>query len=351
LGRDWEVRDDTVNPFGDPRGEGFEVYTFDLTKDMLIFSNALENRKIPFAFFMYYVLTPAKFTAFNVPPSPRIIDISAFVPPYWQPNFPVAERVFTLVERIFSDFNFQWRHVLRCAYADTTFRKLARAVLSIAVLDFNVVEISGNMGTCANHSGRPYVSNIHLPSWEPFLESTFNLGRTMVVLNQDLENALAWTRKHSREQLILQEKYRPNIYLLLSIRHIMLCRVDRHSNLSYTSSIPFLNGIDTPSSASITLIIQAFALAFPPPPHTPIHDLPIEMQNRILEAVSNGPIEAARLGALLGLGSPFTWMRAQDSPRSGGAIERHMRFAQRHDTSPIESEIHFEETFSGLAYK
>jgi hypothetical protein len=177
LGGNWELRDDIVNPFGDPRGEGLKICTFDLENGLLLFSNASENRQIRFAYFNRDVPTLADFTPFTVLPSPRIIDISAFSPPHWEPRFPVAERVFIFIERIFSDFNFQWRHFLRCAYADTTFRKLARAVLSIALLDFNVVEISESMDTCANNT-EPYASNIYLPSWEPFLESTFNLGRT-----------------------------------------------------------------------------------------------------------------------------------------------------------------------------
>ena len=178
-----------------------------------------------------------------------------------------------------------------------------------------------------------------------------------MVLDQDLENALALTKQHMREALesvgtgSKKSEDRPNIYLLLSVRHVMLCRVDRYGDLSYCAPMPFLNGVDTPNSAATTLILQALTFAFPPAPHTKIHDLPIEIQDRILEGVSEGPIEAARLGCVLGLGSPFTWMRSKDLSRRQGPIERHMCFTSRHDASPVESGIYFGKTFSGVAYK
>ena len=337
------------------RHAAMTAYTFDLKKDILFLSDASQNQQLPLNFFRNHDCpTLADFAPVEVP-SPPELNPSAFPLSCWNPKFPVSERKLAFIKRIFSDFNFQWRHVLRNTYADTTFGKLASAILHIAVLDFNVAEVTGRVDLHVNGRG-PYIRNVQLPSWKP-CEKHIILGRTIVILDQDLENALALTKQHMREELESmrtgpkKSEDRPNIYLLLSVRHVILCRVDRCGNLSYCAPMPFLNGVDTLNSAATTLILQALTFAFPPAPHTKIHDLPIEIQDRILEGVSEGPIEAARLGCVLGLGSPFTWMRSKDLSRRQGPIERHMCFTSRHDASPVESGIYFGKTFSGVAYK
>jgi hypothetical protein len=141
-----------------------------------------------------------------------------------------------------------------------------------------------------------------------------------------------------------------NAYLLFSVRHIILCHVDGKGALLYTARAAFLNGIDAPSSAAIVLLLQGLSFTFPPP-RTWVHNFPIEIQDRILEYVSEGPIEAARLGCLLNLGSPFGWMRTKDETRMRGHIERHECYTHRSEATPVESQIWFGETFSGVTYK
>lgn len=110
-----------------------------------------------------------------------------------------------------------------------------------------------------------------------------------------------------------------------------------------------MNGLTPPSLSAVGLLLQT--LLPPPSPRTVLHDLLVEIQDRILEHVSKGPIEAARLGCLLELGSPFIWIRNVDWPRSGGSVEFHDRHKFRYERSPVESKIYFGDTFSGVSYK
>jgi hypothetical protein len=145
----------------------------------------------------------------------------------------------------------------------------------------------------------------------------------------------------------------PNKYngcLLLLVRDAVLCYVDGRGELLYTAPVAFLNGSDAPSPAAVTLLLQGLTFAFPPP-RTWMYDLQIELQNRILEHVSEGAIERARLGCLMDLGPRFSWMRTKDKHRRAGHIERHESHTHRSEATPVESQIWFGGTFSGVAYR
>lgn len=138
-----------------------------------------------------------------------------------------------------------------------------------------------------------------------------------------------------------------NTYLLFSGRDIVLCRGDGHGKRKHTAPTPLLNGVHAPPLSAIELLLQALAFAYPPPPPTRLQWLPVELQDRILEYVSEGPIEAARLGCLHEIGSPFAWVRT-DKTRSGGNIERYWSLTHRGPATPVDSYIG---TFCGLAYR
>jgi hypothetical protein len=131
----------------------------------------------------------------------------------------------------------------------------------------------------------------------------------------------------------------------------MLCHLHSDGTFSYTAPAPLFNGLDPPSPRAIELLLQGLPPSPRPPPHTPVHDLPLEIQDHILEYMSESSVEAARLGCILGLGSPFTWQRSHDPPRRGGAVE--LLSSPNHQTefTPVESQIFFGDTFSGISYQ
>jgi hypothetical protein len=176
---------------------------------------------------------------------------------------------------------------------------------------------------------------------------------TTAVLHQDLHAALKLAEadaKENEKSSISKSRNEQHIYLLLSIRHILVCHTNSTSNLSYTAPMKFMDGLTPPSTSAINLLLQALAPSHPPL-YTPVHKLPLEIQNRILTQVSEGPIEAARVGCLLGLGSPYTWMRSNDWPRRGGPTELLTSPTHRTEFTPVESKIYFGDDFSGVSYR
>ncbi|PMD13282.1 hypothetical protein NA56DRAFT_665668 [Hyaloscypha hepaticicola] len=266
IARERLLRDDALKPFGDRLETIRFVCSFDLEQDILIYADSNGHIQLPLARLRESDSEPVQrneFAPFEVP-SPLQLDITGFPPPYQNPATIIPDRYFAFTSRVISDFASQCCHILRSYYADTAFRRLAKAVISIATCDFKVVEISD-----VRH------------------------------LDQDLQSALKIARfdlKERAEAIIPGDRKEQKTYLLLSIRHVMLCHVDSTDKFSYTAPIPFMNGSSPPFPDAIRLLLQALSPAFPPRPGTPVHSLPLEIQDRILEHVSKGPVEAARLG-------------------------------------------------------
>lgn len=95
-------------------------------------------------------------------------------------------------------------------------------------------------------------------------------------------------------------------YMILSVKHIMLCYATGPNLLKHTAPEPLFNGdygIGSPSDLALDYLIWATASARPTV-FTPLQLLPVEVQDIILNYVSVGTVEAAKVGCLLGLGSP-----------------------------------------------
>ncbi|KAH7395440.1 hypothetical protein BKA64DRAFT_643277 [Cadophora sp. MPI-SDFR-AT-0126] len=359
IATNWVVRDDVVKPFGDRRKNLRFVCTFNLDQDCLVYSDEDGHIQLPLARLRKTPSDPPQrsdFTPFDVP-SPPQPDFDSFTPPYHKTSAPICKRRFEFVSRVLADFADQWRHILRSCYTDSIFRRLAKAIIDIATCNFRVEEkflrehIYGRFR---------YVDVLDVPSWEPYDGHLFRVGRTTVVLNQDLNTALDMAKdevKKSSKVMKPGDEFEQHMYLLLSVRHIILCHVDSKGSISYTAPTALMDppttpmdGIDLPSPTAINLLLQALSPARPPP-YTPIHNLPLELQDRILLYVSHGPIEAARLGCTLGLGSPFNWMRPIDWPRREGPVQLLLTPSHRSEGTPVESKIYFGDVFSGVSYR
>ena len=111
-----------------------------------------------------------------------------------------------------------------------------------------------------------------------------------------------------------------------------------------------MDGLTLPSPSAINLLLQTLSPSRLPL-HTPVHNIPLEIQDRFLEHVSEGPVEAARLGCVLGIDSLFTWMRAVDWPRLGGPVKLLHSLSHRTETTPVELKICVGDVFSGVSYR
>jgi hypothetical protein len=116
-------------------------------------------------------------------------------------------------------------------------------------------------------------------------------------------------------------------YLVMSLRHIVLCRYSG-TNLGWTQPEPFLNRRNPISDRALDLLLSAIPARLS---KTAIHTLPIEIQDWILRHISHGLVEPAKIGCILGLGSPFTWKDGKM------VVETERVHTHRTDGSPVKS--------------
>lgn len=110
----------------------------------------------------------------------------------------------------------------------------------------------------------------------------------------------------------------------------------------FTRPERLFDGINPPSDEAIKLLLEATQTSFPT---TPIHHLPVELQNAVLDNLSADPIESARAGCFLNVGPVFAW-------KCGGRdIERQEERTLPTPETPAESHIRFGNSFTGIAYK
>ena len=346
MPREWRQYDDIVNPFGDKRGVLSEnVWIFDLIRDILYFDTVDQNRQLPLDVLRQRPITSGDFTPYQ-PATPPTIDVArAFPGPYLEPRKVVPEMTMKLVSRMLQDFAFQWRHILRHTYNDITFRRLARAIVRIATMDFQIIEVASERHP---YPGGPIVSNFEAPMWKSFDSHVVPLRTVRLVLSQDLESAIRMAKKDFAEQRTdlkdetLKAKEHRRTYLVLSVKHVLLCHIGDNS-VMYTEPQCLFDGVNQASDRAIELLLMATHCSnFP---RTPIHSLTPELQDQILSHTSLGPVKAAQLGCLLNLGFPFKW-------RYGGRdIEIETCLRNRTEFSPVEQQICFDDVLSGLVYK
>ncbi|KAL2062599.1 hypothetical protein VTL71DRAFT_5671 [Oculimacula yallundae] len=366
LSRDWLEYDDVVQPFGDKRENLRSVCSFNLDEDVLYYSDVDGHGQIPLSRLrdtMGGEISRSELVPFT-PKQASVIDLTSITPPYYHLVIPVHERDLAFTSHILLDFASQWRHILRSPYADSTFRRFAKAILEIATGEFEVEEVSESQHI---PYGRFYVSVLDIPTWEPCRYRVFEIASTTVVLNQDLKAALEIARNDAEEKKNAVKNngagVEQRIYLLLSVRHILLCHVDSTGYCVHTSPTPFMDGLTPPSPHAINLLLQALAPStlndalhlHQRYQHTRIHTLPLEIQDRILQYIAEGAVEgaveAARTGCVLGLGTPFTWLRKVDRPRTGGKIALLTSPSHRIVNTPVEGRVCFGGVFSGVSYR
>jgi hypothetical protein len=70
-----------------------------------------------------------------------------------------------------------------------------------------------------------YIRVVDLPSWESYGDHVFNIGGTIVILDQDLQNGLKIVRDDAKERaeaVSVDERKGQITYLLLSIRRAFI---------------------------------------------------------------------------------------------------------------------------------
>lgn len=339
---------DIINPFGDPRELQYHaLWTFDTQNNLLRYTNANSRRQMPLALLRERTVSLGDMISIGGPiPVPMECKLDST--PEWKPQIQVNDRLRAFSHRLLRDFHNKWRHILRNDYNSTTLRVLARAIIWLSTLDYEVRENTGGHDPRGVH-----VWITQLPAWKPFETHIVRVGDIWVVLCQDMQSGLSIAHKHRASQKlstaedpssIESEETQAN-YMILSVKHIMLCHA-AGPTLKHTAPEPLFNGdhdVSPASDLALDYLIWATTSARPLV-FTPIQLLPVETQDTILHYVSLGTVVAAKEGCLLGLGSPFLW-------KDGSLI---VTLEERHVTRPsgssAESQVWFGGHKSGIVY-
>lgn len=269
--------------------------------------------------------------------------------PYWKPKFEIDHRLRAFTHRLLRDFQYQWRHILRSIYNFTTLQVLAKAIIRLSTLDFEIQENTGGRRPLGVH-----VWITQLPSWEPFQTDFERAGNVHIVLCQDIQEGLSAAKRHLSSQEFKSTESQTAAddgawradYMILSVKHITLCHATCPTSLTSTAPEPLFNGdssSESPSDLALDYLIWATA-SIRPLVITPLQSLPLEVQDMVLGYVSLGTVEAAKLGCLLGLGTSFSWT---DGPLKVTLEDRHVI---RPSGSSVESQVWFGNHKSGVCY-
>lgn len=343
---------DTIEPFGDSRQLRYHAFwTFDTPNDVLRRTDANSRSQIPLALLRERTASLADMESTGGPvPVPVALEYPLHSEkPYWKPQIKVDNRMHAFTHRLLCDFNHQWRHILRNNYNSITLRVLAKAIVRLATLDFQVHENTGGHGPRGMH-----VWITDLPAWEPFTGSIIRIGAITTVICQNMQDGLSTVKQlvasqdnTTTEGCSISDSEQAQVhYIVLSIKYIMLCHATSPASLKHTAPEPLFHGdnsIAPPYDLALDYLIWATSSARASI-CTPIQLLPIEIQDKILNNVSTGSVVAAKVGCLLGLGSPFLW---KDGPLKVTLTEED---SARPLGSPVESEVWFGKHRSGIVY-
>jgi hypothetical protein len=346
VAQDWHQQDDVVTPFNDRRWSHVgAVWTFDLDGGILRLDKTDRNLWVPLNLVRQRSITLSDFRPYEPPPTLAEHALQSVYPaPCWKMrrkeiDLQRLQRRKAFVSRILADFAFQWRHVLCGHYNNSTFRRLAYAIVRIITLNFTVQEETlSRQGT-----GGFLVWIDNLPEWDFASGHIVRVGGTSIVLCQHIPHAVTLVRRDFAKQILCTpgSADKSLTYLILSVRELILYRINSELE-RYTEPKRLFDGTHPPSDEAIELLLQATQTSAP---LAPLRKLPVELQDAILDMVSAGAIEGAKVGCLLDAGSVFTW-------RCGNRnIEREEGRRSRTPWTPVESHIWFGDFPSGVAYK
>ncbi|KAG9251188.1 uncharacterized protein F5Z01DRAFT_298812 [Emericellopsis atlantica] len=330
---DWLQKDDIIDPFLDRRRYHMRtVWIFDLDNDLVRFHKANHYTWVALDLFRQQDVTTQDFIPYT-PPTPATQGSLSKLKLHrrlMRRNGICAEslaRRGALVGRLLFDFAYQWRHVLCGRYNNSTFKEVCTPRPGI---------------------GGYLIWLNSLPEWEPFNESIVRVGGVSIVFAQHPCHAITMIRNDFRDYVRWETKLDPSYclrgsrtYLVLSVREVALFRIDSEQERCTTTE-RLLDGTLPLSDTALNLLLEATQVKVPV---TPLHQLPVELQDNVLQNMSAGPVERARAGCVLGLGSPFTWRS------EGRDIQRVEGRTNRTPWPPVESHIHFGESIPGLVYK
>ncbi|KAH7357463.1 hypothetical protein BKA66DRAFT_515415 [Pyrenochaeta sp. MPI-SDFR-AT-0127] len=314
------------------------VWTFELDNDTLRIDGTDSCGQISLERVRQGPFRTADISPYVPKPLPKDVPQATLPPPYTRLsrknlNLSLLKKRKALLCKILQDFAFQWRHVPSGPYNDSTFRRLAYAIIRSLDLNFTVEEIKTPRRASSGHLVRLQ----DLPGWKVCDEDVIRIGGVSIVISQHIPHALNLARADFRRWTMSRMKrsvHRASsdfrTYLLFSRHYVSLYQINNQME-RYTRPECLLDDTLGFTSGAIGLLFEATQQSI--------------STDMILEQVAVGPIERAKVGCVLDIGSIFMWQCA------GRHIEREEACRHRILGTPVESRICFDECFSGLAYK
>jgi hypothetical protein len=220
----------------------------------------------------------------------------------WEPQFQTDERAYRYLGPLLTNFSMSWDHVLSGYYNQTTAKVIATAVVTIIRNSFTIeeqLEVAKPGESVPDYSTR-------LPMWDAIKDSDCFVGDVKILMCDDIEDGYDLAMAEAAKWKWRYSGTRPH-FLILSIQHVMLARVNSPEIILYTKPEPLFLGNDVPPSLiAIDYLLYASENARPYIP-TRLLDLPLEIQDCILEQSCEVGVLAGQIGCTLGLGSLFLW--------------------------------------------
>jgi hypothetical protein len=352
----WHQQDDIVHPLHDGRcisdsryAQVETVWTFDLDNDILRFDKEYQHKQISLELARRAFIATSDFKPYSPLEHPKHTSTVVLPQTNWSPrrkelDLALLKRRKALLSRVLDDFAFQWRHVLCGPYNNSTFRRLAYAFIRLLTLDFTVVElVKPRQGT-----GGALVRLQDLPKWNPWSGDIVRRGGVSIVFSQHTPHAISLIQADLRKWKISSLQHNSSgtsdvarTYLIFTMREMILYQISEALERQSKVQPLFSNAVAF-SPEAVDILLEATQS------RTPVvyfQNLTIELQDMILDRTAAGPLLHAKLGCNLNIGSAFTWRR------DGRDIEREESIRNRSSESPVESQIWFDDHFSGLAYK
>jgi hypothetical protein len=307
---EWEEVYDIINPFI-PHGRlGInsvdnhytEVFVLDLQKGSFSIVTKHSIWEGPYDPASKTVLEPDCLVVKELP----FVDDEATLLPgsiLWTPKFESDERIYAFTYRLYSDFLKKWSHILNGSYNKTTFHIMANAVLKIAGNSIDVYE-STQPRKSRNRDFYPR----NLPKWNQIEHTEFFFGTLKVLVCQTIHEGQRLALEQTKSFQLTRLTEKPQ-YLILTLRHIVLARINSSQVLEFTTPEPFLIGEANDLSVRAVNYILCATEDARQIIKTRLQRLPLEIQNIILAQASDGAVLSAQIGCLLQIGSPFLWRR------------------------------------------
>jgi len=248
------------------------------------------------------------------------------------PRDVVPKTLYDLVYRMVTDYEHNWRGS-GLTVERYGMHHLAMGILSCFTLNFEVQKIGWR-----NTHLHPYLTRVrssNLLRWRvwpsPQVLTTVSLGATQVIFTERMDLATSMVHEHFAT-LVLGDLY--NLahelgveesgntpfyvkvqYVVTSLREIQ-CFSKVHSKgestMTCTPVQDFFDGANPPSEVGVRWLLNSIH-GHKYPLHTPIHDLPLEIQEMILEyacpSSSYNVLDRAIFSAQLDLGLPFNFQQ------------------------------------------